>query len=274
MMGAARHGSALAVWRWSWWLVPVLTVELVLAAPSIVSAGTTLAGSSTGWLGAAAAAVASMIAFAAVRSRTLRAGGVTVPLRRSVPVSYAAGALHTSLPGRAVISTAYAFRHLRSWGASNVVSTSETTVDGPSHVLVTETNNGTEPAQLSATKGDDVSATDSVDISATVGGSIAGIVDASVTGSYGHTWSTGHSFTTGVVNTVPAGYYGEITAIAPMIRDTGDFTITMGNTTWNLDGVYFDTPNPDGAEHFGYDQHPLTQAQKDTLPKTAVVTTR
>ena len=109
--------------------------------------------------------------------------------------------------------------------------TSETSVDGPSHVLVTETNNGTEPAQLSATKGDDVSATDSVDISATVGGSIAGIVDASVTGSYGHTWSTGHSFTTGVVNTVPAGYHGEITAIAPMIRDTGDFTITMGNTT-------------------------------------------
>jgi hypothetical protein len=53
-------------------------------------------------------------------------------------------------------------------------------------------------------------------ISATLGGSIAGIVDASVTGSYGHTWSTGHSFTTGVSNTVPAGYYGEITAIAPM----------------------------------------------------------
>ena len=146
-------GPGLPSGAGSWWLVPVLTVELVLAAPSIVSAGTTLAGSSTGWLGAAAA-VASMIAFAAVRSRTLRAGGVTVPLRRSVPVSYPAGELHTSLPGRAVISTAYAFRHLRSWGASNVVSTSETTVDGPSHVLVTETNNGTEPAQLSATKGE------------------------------------------------------------------------------------------------------------------------
>jgi hypothetical protein len=26
----------------------------------------------------------------------------------------------------------------------------------------------------------------------------------------------------------------------------------MGDTTWNLTGVYFDTPNPDGAEHFGY----------------------
>ena len=115
--------------------------------------------------------------------------------------------------------------------------------------------------------------TASTSISACLGGSIAGIVDAFVTGSYGHSWSTGHSFTTGVVNTVPAGYYGEITTIAPMIGDTGDFTITMGNTTWNLQGVYFDTPNPDGAEHFGYDQHQLTQTQKDTLPKTAVVTT-
>ena len=32
------------------------------------------------------------------------------------------------------------------------------------------------------------------------------------------------------------------------------------------------TPNPDGAEHFGYDQHALSQLQKDTLPKAAVVT--
>jgi hypothetical protein len=33
---------------------------------------------------------------------------------------------------------------------------------------------------------------------------------------------------TGVTNHVPAGYYGEITAIAPMIRYTGNFAITMG----------------------------------------------
>jgi hypothetical protein len=26
------------------------------------------------------------------------------------------------------------------------------------------------------------------------------------------------------------------------------------------------TPNPDGAEHFGYDQYALSQLQKDTLP--------
>jgi hypothetical protein len=76
-----------------------------------------------------------------------------------------------------------------------------------------------------------------------------------------------------VVNTVPAGYYGEITAIAPMIRDTGDFTITLGNTTWNLHGVLLRHPQPRRCRALRDDQHPLTQTQKDALPKTAVVTT-
>ena len=69
---------------------------------------------------------------------------------------------------------------------------------------------------------------------------------------------------TGVSNTVPAGYYGEITAIAPMIRDTGNFAITMGDTSWNLTGV-LRHPQPDGAEHFGYHQHrrPAVQPAQD-----------
>ncbi len=149
--------------------------------------------------------------------------------------------------------------------------TSEADVDGPEHVLVTEENNGTNPAVLSATKGDTVSESNSLEISGTAGVNILDIVNLSVTAKYGHTWTESHTYGTGVSNTVPAGYYGEITAIAPMIRDTGDFTITMGDTTWNLTDVHFDSPNPDGAEHFGYHQHPLSQQQLDTLPKTAVV---
>ncbi len=192
----------------------------------------------------------------------------------TLDVKDATGTVHTISGGQAQAQAAT----LKQFCAQNTSATctftptSETQVDGPEHVLATETNNGTEIADLTVTKTDDVSSTDSVDVSATLGGNIAGIVDASVTASYGHTWSEGHSFATGVTNHVPAGYYGEITAIAPMIRDTGNFTITLGNTTWNLQDVYFDTPNPDGAEHFGYNQHPLTQQQKDTLPKTAVVT--
>ena len=60
-----------------------------------------------------------------------------------------------------------------------------------------------------------------------------------MTGSYGHTWSTGHSFTTGVVNTVPAGYYGEITTIAPMIgvRIAGVASSTGSNRDGNVMGL-------------------------------------
>ena len=57
-----------------------------------------------------------------------------------------------------------------------------------------------------------------------------------------------------------------------MIRDTGNFTITKGNTTYHLNDVYFDSPDPSGAEGFEYHTHPLTQAQIDSLPKTAVTT--
>ena len=55
--------------------------------------------SSPAWLAVAAAAtVASMVAFAGVRQRMLRAAGVRVGLARLVAVSYAAGALNTTMP--------------------------------------------------------------------------------------------------------------------------------------------------------------------------------
>jgi len=98
------------------------------------------------------------------------------------------GTVHTinGDQAQAQAATLKAFCAQNTSASCSFTPTSETAVDGPSHVLVTETNNGTEPAQLSASKGDDVSSTDSVDISATVGGNIAGIVDVSVTGTYGH----------------------------------------------------------------------------------------
>ena len=104
-------------------VVGVLTTELVLAGPTILSAIAELAQSSVGWLVVAVvAALASTVAFAAVRKQTMQAAGVTVPLRTAVAVSYAAGAVHTTLPGGTVLSTAYAFRRLRSLGASTVVA--------------------------------------------------------------------------------------------------------------------------------------------------------
>ena len=145
--------------------------------------------------------------------------------------------------------------------------TSETHVAGPEHVLVAQINNGTEPGTISVNKLDTVTSTDSLDVSATLGTNFAGIVDASITATYGHTWSVGHAFDVSSSHPVPAGYYGEITGVAPMIRDTGNFTITIGNTTFHLNGVYFDTPDVTGAEVFAYNQHALTPTQVNTYPE-------
>jgi putative heme transporter len=121
--GRRRGGARTAKLVLGVLVVAVLATELVLAGPTILSAVAELAQSSAGWLAVAAvAALASMIAFAAVRKQTLRVVGVAVPLRTAVAVSYAAGAVHTTLPGGTVLSTAYAFRWLRSWGASTVVA--------------------------------------------------------------------------------------------------------------------------------------------------------
>ncbi len=105
-------------------VVALLTVEVVLAAPSVLAAAEALTWSSLSWLVVAAAAtVASMVAFAGVRQRMLRAAGVRVGLTSSVAVSYAAGALNTTMPGGAVVSTAYTFRRIRGWGAPTAVAT-------------------------------------------------------------------------------------------------------------------------------------------------------
>ncbi len=105
-------------------LAGLLVVELWQARSWLASAGDAIADSS--WralIVAAAAATASMVCFGAVRQQTLRSAGVPVKLRRAVAMSYAAGAIHTTLPGGAVFSTAYAFRRLRDWGASTAVAT-------------------------------------------------------------------------------------------------------------------------------------------------------
>ena len=112
--------------------VPVmLTVYLAAAAPTMLTAVRSLTSANPMWLLAGlASTILSMVAFAMLRGRTLAAGGARIPLRRNVAISYGAGAVHTTLPAGAVFSTTYAFRHLRSWGASAPATTWSMAVTG------------------------------------------------------------------------------------------------------------------------------------------------
>ena len=67
--------------------------------------------------------------------------------------------------------------------------------------------------------------------------------------------------------TCPAHFKCWISAVQPMYRDTGDITLTLGNTTWHLPGVYFDSPDPTGDGAYEVDEQPLTATEQATLPK-------
>jgi uncharacterized membrane protein YbhN (UPF0104 family) len=99
-------------------VVALLGSELVLAAPTLKGALTSLAGAQPWWIAAAATAEAtSMDLFARMRRRLLAAAGVRVRMRDALAAAYVANAVHLTVPGGAAFSTAYAYRWMRERGA-------------------------------------------------------------------------------------------------------------------------------------------------------------
>ncbi len=152
----------------------VLGTELVLGGPSLLTAVRGLTRVPAGWVVVAtAAAAASMVAFGLLRARTLRAAGVRVPLGRAVAVSYAAGAVHVTMPAGTVFSTTYAFRQIRDWGASPSAATWSLTITG---LLSTATLGVVGLLGLAASGGTGGSATTEIGELAGLGALIAAIV--------------------------------------------------------------------------------------------------
>jgi hypothetical protein len=94
---------------------------------------------------------------------------------------------------------------------------------------------------------DEVGSEDSVggSISASVEGEfIIGKVKTEVKTTYGHKWIDKHQFKSELGFKVEKGMVAWVEDIAPVVRVTGDFKLTLGNTTLTLAGVYFDHPDP------------------------------
>jgi hypothetical protein len=53
-----------------------------------------------------------------------------------------------------------------------------------------------------------------------------------------------------------------VTAQPPIFRDTGNYIVRVGHTTWTLKGVTLDTPDPDGHMRFHVEHRDLTAAEK------------
>jgi hypothetical protein len=57
---------------------------------------------------------------------------------------------------------------------------------------------------------------------------------------WGHEWLDEHTFTKKIEYDIEPLHVGWVEHAAPVVRYTGDFTMTVGNTTFTLTGVYFD----------------------------------
>jgi hypothetical protein len=88
---------------------------------------------------------------------------------------------------------------------------------------------------------DEVGESDSVGVELTVG--VEETVVAEVTAECEHEWTHTCTFSQSFDVKVPPHSKVWFTHQTPIIRDTGNFTVTLGNTTWNLTGVYFDHPD-------------------------------
>src|SRR4051794_15407975 len=105
-------------------VVGALAVGCVWIAPTIHAAGAALASADAVWVVLAISLeAASILAFALLHHRLLRAAAVHVRFRAVVLVTLAANALHLTVPGGAALSTAYTFRKRRGWGASGPITT-------------------------------------------------------------------------------------------------------------------------------------------------------
>jgi hypothetical protein len=115
----------------------------------------------------------------------------------------------------------------------------------PEHQVGNTVENHTnEPSKTDLEWVDAFDVKDSYEVGAKVGVNIFEMVEAEVSATYGHEVTKSHEFKQTLGLDVDPGYEGWVTDIAPVIRDTGNFTVKLENTTWNLTGVYFESPDP------------------------------
>lgn len=87
--------------------------------------------------------------------------------------------------------------------------------------------------------------TNSVGIEAETGVNFFDLFKAKVTVKYKIEISEEREFAQDVEANVEPRSVAWVTVGVPVIRDLGDFTLHLGNTVWKLEGVSFDSPNPD-----------------------------
>lgn len=156
-------------------------------------------------------------------------------------------------------------KHLCDTGVASCkfTPTAEDHILGDDHVVgEAAVNPGDFDMSTSIETKDSVGESDSVGVELTAG--VEEGVVAEVTAKYEHQWTHEHDFSQSFEVKVPPHSKVWFTHQAPTIRDTGDFTVTLGNTTWHLTGVYFDHPDLTAQAKLGqYTPHQAPASQQE-----------
>jgi hypothetical protein len=109
------------------------------------------------------------------------------------------------------------------------------------------------------------SVTDSFNMEQSFGVKLFEVVETGVRLEENHSVEKSHSYTETATLNVPADYIGWLVAKAPVYRDTGDFTVHIGNTTLHVKDVYFDSPIPGKPGSLTANYLPMTPEEKQDM---------
>lgn len=127
---------------------------------------------------------------------------------------------------------------------------------GGEHVIGKPVYNTTDQKQSSDfTEADTVSESDSVKVGIKLSGGVltklASLINIEITSEYQHTWTRTHTFQQVIKVTIDPHSVGYVYVTEPIFRTWGNFKVTVGNTTYDLRNIYFDSPRTDGLKPYG-----------------------
>lgn len=187
--------------------------------------------------------------------------------RDRIGVLEAAGTVHelSGQQAQAQAEVLERFAGLNS-STSTFVPTGYQNVLGPRRAVGDVVFNNTPDAQKTTiTASNTVGETDNLQVSAALKASILKVVEATVTTTYSHQWTSSHTFTQAEEMTIRPYAKGWLEAADPYLRYSGDYRVTLGNTTWILHDVHFDVPNPHGLRATVKQTMPMTEAEKAAI---------
>lgn len=114
---------------------------------------------------------------------------------------------------------------------------------------------------------DTTGSTDSLgfSLSGTLGFDFLEKAEVTLTATYGHTWENSHTASKQFTVNVPPYCTITPTHKAPMIKDTGDFIVKLGNTTWHVNDVVWYSPDTTDEARVGswsYTETPVSSTQR------------